>query len=265
MSRITKDVAGLTVSGACRKLRGVSESAKRAAPDLRAFYRQNGYAIAEGVLSRAETESVAAEADRLLDAKGRGYQPAMNPDREFAVFARLMAHKPLVALCEDLLGSRISALQSMFYWRAPGTPGRDPHQDNFYARSDPDAYMGAWLAVDDCDRENGCLFAYPGSHREPILEVVEDAARKATNVGGFRNDRGSGCAVPAQYEKAYLSMRKGSVVFIHGHLIHGSDANVSTSRFRRSFIVHYIQQGRSFVEGTHAKRRVIDVYGPEAG
>ncbi len=243
----------------------MSESARRTAPDLRGFYRQNGYAIAEGVLSREETEGFAAEADRLLDAKGRAYQPAMNPDRQFAPFARIMAHRGVVRLSEELLGSKIHALQSMFYWRPPGTPGRDPHQDNFYARSDPDAYMGAWLAVDDCDRENGCLFAYPGSHREPILDVVEDAERKATNVGGFRNDRGSGCVVPARYEKAYLTVRKGSVIFIHGHLIHGSDANVSADRFRRSFIVHYIQQGRPFVEGTHAKRRVIDVYGAEAG
>jgi ectoine hydroxylase-related dioxygenase (phytanoyl-CoA dioxygenase family) len=243
----------------------VSESAKLAAPGLRGFYRQNGYAVAEGVLSREETERFAAETDRLLDGQGRAYQPVMNPDREFAAFARIMAHKGLVGLCEELLGSRIHALQSMFYWRPPGTPGRDPHQDNFYARSDPEAYMGAWLALDDADRENGCLFAYPGSHREPILDIVEDTARRATNVGGFRNDRGSSCVVPPQYEKAHLAVGKGSVVFIHGHLIHGSDANISKDRFRRSFIVHYIQQGRSFVEGTHAKRRVIDVYGPEAG
>ena len=41
------------------------------------------------------------------------------------------------------------------------------HQDGQYWPIRPLATCTVWLAIDDSDRENGCLTVIPGSHREP--------------------------------------------------------------------------------------------------
>ena len=171
----------------------------------------------------------------------------------------------MVRCLETIQQSKIVALQSMVYYRPPGSLGRDLHQDSFYSKAEYGAYMGTWLPLEDTDAKNGGLVVYPGSHREPLLEVIEDEERKKTNTEGFPNDRGISCVVPHGYSKEYLSIKAGSVVFIHGNLVHGSEGNFSKTRFRRVFAAHYIKKGHSFLPGKHAHRQVIPVESPEIG
>lgn len=45
----------------------------------------------------------------------------------------------------------------------------------------PDTLIGTWLALDDIDEENGCLWVVPGSNNEPVYpEVGSQAAVHAT-------------------------------------------------------------------------------------
>ena len=52
----------------------------------------------------------------------------------------------------------------MLYFKPPGARGQALHQDNFYLRVQPGTCMAAWMALDDCDEENGCMQVVPGSH-----------------------------------------------------------------------------------------------------
>ncbi len=228
--------------------------------ELIAFYHEHGFCIVKGVLTQAECSSYLREADAFAESQKNKYANAMNPDRTNPAFAKLMRHKLIIAYLEAIQQTKISALQSMLFYRPPGSAGRDLHQDNFYGQSEYGAYIGAWIPLEDTDRENGGLVAYPGSHREPLLPVIEDEERRKTNVGDFKNDRGLACMVPKGYEKVYLKNPAGSVMFIHGHIVHGSEDNLSKTRFRRVFTAHYIKKGFSFIPGAHAKRREMDVY-----
>ena len=41
-----------------------------------------------------------------------------------------------------------------------------PHQDLYYFPFRPaDKIVAAWTAIEKCDKKNGCLHVYPGSHR----------------------------------------------------------------------------------------------------
>ena len=40
---------------------------------------------------------------------------------------------------------------------------------NIYLRVQPGTCMAAWMALDDCDEENGCMQVVPGSHTWPVL------------------------------------------------------------------------------------------------
>ncbi len=224
------------------------------------FYEKNGYYVFPDCLTPGECREYLEEAERLAGQQSSKYSPLINPDRLTPVFRRLLAWPSVVKRLEEIQGRLIDGLQSMLYFKPPGSLGRDLHQDNHYAKAEYGAYLGTWVPLEDTDRENGGLIVYPESHKEPLLDILFDEERIKTNAGDFKNDRGTSCKVPPGYEKIYLTVPAGSCVVIHGHLVHGSEENLSPTRFRRVFAGHYINQGQAFISGKHAKRTAIDLH-----
>ena len=138
----------------------------------------------------------------------------------------------LAEVFEQLLGGLPLAVQTMLYFKPAGARGQALHQDQYYLRVEPGTCVAAWLALDDCDEENGCLQIVPGSHNLPVLCPVEaDVSQSFTDV-----------TVPlsADMQPEPVLMRAGDVFFFNGQLIHGSYPNRSQDRFRRALIGHYI-------------------------
>jgi ectoine hydroxylase-related dioxygenase (phytanoyl-CoA dioxygenase family) len=130
-----------------------------------------------------------------------------------------------------LLGKEPYAAQTMLYFKPPGARGQALHQDNFYLRVKPGTCMAAWMALDPCDEENGCLMVVPGTHNLPILcTIPADTTESFTNIA---------VPVPKDLPIVPAVMEPGDVLFFNGSLVHGSYPNRSTNRFRRSLIGHY--------------------------
>lgn len=132
-----------------------------------------------------------------------------------------------------LLGTSPYAVQTMLYFKPPGSRGQALHQDNFYLKAEPGTCIAAWMALDHVDQENGCLEVVPGSHRWPIL-CTEKADTKVSFTDVTVPLPSPDAAVP-------ILMEPGDVLFFHGALVHGSAPNITTDRFRRALIGHYIQ------------------------
>ena len=125
------------------------------------------------------------------------------------------------------------AVQTMLYFKPAGARGQALHQDNYYLRVQPGTCMAAWLALDDCDEENGCMQIVPGSHSWPVLCTTNaDVSQSFTDVT---------VPLPPGTPVDPVVMRGGDVLFFNGQLVHGSFANTSKDRFRRSLIGHYIE------------------------
>jgi len=131
-----------------------------------------------------------------------------------------------------LLGSEPYAVQTMLYFKPPGARGQALHQDQYYLRVQPGTCMAAWMALDACDEENGCMQVVPGSHRLPLL-----CTTKADTNQSFTDTT---VPVPADMTTESVIMDAGDVFFFNGQLIHGSYPNTSQDRFRRSLIGHYV-------------------------
>ena len=143
-----------------------------------------------------------------------------------------MIHPRLGAVFRQLLGAEPLAVQTMLYFKPAGARGQALHQDQFYLKVQPGTCIAAWLALDDCDEENGCLQVVPGSHDLPVLCPIEaDTSVSFTDV-----------TVPLAADMAPepVTLMAGDVFFFNGQLIHGSYPNRSHSRFRRALIGHYI-------------------------
>jgi len=64
--------------------------------------------------------------------------------------------------------------------------------------------------------------------------------------------------LPQGLEPVTLSYPRGSLVFIHAHLVHGARRNPSPERWRRAMYMHYIKDGDPFWPGWNAKRQLIE-------
>lgn len=131
-----------------------------------------------------------------------------------------------------LMGREPYAVQTMLYFKPPKARGQALHQDQYYLRVQPGTCIAAWMALDACDEENGCLQVVPGSQDWPLLCTVKaDISQSFTDVT---------VPIPAGTETRPMIMQPGDVLFFNGQLVHGSFPNTSTNRFRRSLIGHYI-------------------------
>ncbi len=173
-------------------------------------------------------------ADDILSRYPRFVHPHRHPETEAGAIARrLMLDRRIFDVVTTLLGPSYGA-QSMFYFKPPTARGQALHQDNLFLQAHPETCLAAWIAVDDCDGENGGLMVIPGSHRIQLL-CPEDADRELSFAGNT-------VPVPADAVRVQTQMKAGDVLFFHGSMVHGSLPNTSVDRFRRSLIFHYIPQ-----------------------
>jgi phytanoyl-CoA hydroxylase len=131
-----------------------------------------------------------------------------------------------------LMGIEPLAVQTMIYFKPPGARGQALHQDQFYLRVQPGQCMAAWMALDPCDEENGCMRVVPHSHNLPLL-----CTEQADTTTSFTDVK---VALPPGMHPTPVIMEPGDVLFFNGMVIHGSFPNTSAKRFRRSLIGHYI-------------------------
>ncbi|GIX06801.1 MAG: protein involved in biosynthesis of mitomycin antibiotics/polyketide fumonisin [Candidatus Poribacteria bacterium] len=214
------------------------------------FYDEEGYLLVPGVFTEEECDEIIARA-QALHARGhvpgcfravppeesggdplKVYPRMMHPHRVDERLLHYLTHPKVADILRDLLRDGVIALQSMFYWKPPGARGQAFHQDDYYLQTKPGACIAAWIALEKMDEENGAMRVFPGSHREPILEMVPtDTSVSFTDIA---------VVPPPQYSELLVEMEKGDGLFFHGRLIHGSFPNRSQTRFRKSWICHYI-------------------------
>jgi phytanoyl-CoA hydroxylase len=106
------------------------------------------------------------------------------------------------------------------------------HQDATYLRTDPPSVVGLWLALDDADRDNGCLLALRGGHRGPLRQWFgyqgDDLVTRTLDITPW-----------PKAEPVALEVRCGTLVVLHGLLPHASAPNRS-ERPRRAYAMHLI-------------------------
>jgi phytanoyl-CoA hydroxylase len=132
----------------------------------------------------------------------------------------------------ELTGVDPFAVQTMIYFKPAGARGQAMHQDQFYLRVQPGTCMAAWMALDPCDLDNGCMKVVPGTQNLPVL-----CTERANTVESFTDTT---VPIPPGKKLVPVLMEPGDVFFFNGSLIHGSGPNFSADRFRRSLIGHYI-------------------------
>ena len=243
------------------------------------------------VFSSAEVEEIKIELIRLLEERGGdGHKFYEHPHKNSELCLNIIKDTRIVKMVETLMANdlnisdcKIEATQTWAYLKPPGSLGRDVHQNIFYSQANAGEVVNISIAIDDHDKENGCVYYYPGSHKELICYPIPDSShtefaskdeeRIKTNPPGQSNERGKPLYVPGtwvngkwtdKYPKVYPISKAGTVSVLNSHVLHGSDENKSKDRWRMALLIQYQKLGNSdrklYSPGTHMKREKIDVY-----
>jgi hypothetical protein len=216
--------------------------------DQKKHFDEQGYLILRGLFSRQEVERLTDHYMALrLEGNHPGDTNVIDPTSTdpLKIYPRmLMMHRWDAASLQWLLDQRIAntlsalltqeayAVQTMIYFKPPNARGQALHQDQYYLRVQPGTCIAAWMALDPCDDENGCLRVVPSSQNWPLLCTVKaDTTQSFTDVT---------VTLPEGTESVPMLMQPGDVLFFNGQVVHGSGPNHSGSRFRRSLIGHYV-------------------------
>ncbi|MEX2292931.1 MAG: phytanoyl-CoA dioxygenase family protein [Acidimicrobiales bacterium] len=201
--------------------------------DLTAF-ASVGYFTVEGLFSPAECDDIVAHVE---DA---AFELALGETSDGPLSYRPMMHLASPALTAVATDERWSPIvlpligtgDARLYWeqavaKPPHARTELPwHQDNGYTPLVPEEYVTCWLALDDAQEDNGCLWVIPGSHKSGT--VVHHNGAGPFRVGHAGPDA-DGVAVPVE---------RGSVLVFSSLLMHRSGPNV-TDRQRRAWILQF--------------------------
>ncbi|MGW2382321.1 phytanoyl-CoA dioxygenase family protein [Streptomyces sp. NPDC001658] len=209
-------------------------------------FQEDGFMVARGLFGADEIDALCARftalhaagpvpghfSPRVSEDPLHRHPRVMQPHEIDDLARRFLLDRRLREILEGLLGEEVLAAQSMFYFKPPGARGQALHQDNFYLRVEPGTCVAAWIACDVIDRDNGGLEVVPGTHRMDLF-CPEEADAEVSFAREYVPPPAGLAAVP-------VDMSPGDVLFFNGSLVHGSQPNGTTDRFRRSFIGHYV-------------------------
>lgn len=171
-------------------------------------------------------------------------------------FRRMSLSARNAAIARSLSFRDPRVLQSMVICKQPEIGGAvPPHQDSTFLYTDPPSAVGFWYALEDATQENGCLSFAAGSHKRAEIDKRFVRTGKGTSEGtGFADNEGArfpkGLEV-ADSEKDYEVVDKeeeytmgevkaGTLVLIHGNILHKSEKNTS-GKSRNIYTFHVIE------------------------
>lgn len=170
------------------------------------------------------------------------------------VFDRVSRRPELAALARAVGLAEPLLLQSMYLFKHAEIGGEVGwHQDATFLRTEPASVVGFWIALDDADRDNGCLMALPGAHRGPLRQWFGYA-------GGELVLRTVDPTPWPDVEPVALEARRGSLVVLHGRLPHASAPNRS-NRPRHAYSLHLIDGRARYPEDNWLRRPGLPLRG----
>jgi len=221
------------------------------------FFVENGYLVVPDLISPPEIEEL--RVDTLKLARGGYPCESLQPVEEHlsddeALKSILCIHQPhfiseviekhvkhpkicgvlsqVTAAHVPFWDGSVKCMQSMLFVKPPNFQGQAWHQDEIYIPTRDRSLTGAWIAIDDADVKNGCLWIIPGSHRSGYLYPQQphqntDEFDFAEESYGFD-----------EIEEVPVEVKAGTLVVFNGYLLHRSRKNRSQT-YRRVLVNHY--------------------------
>lgn len=238
-----------------------------------ALYHRNGFVNGGPVINDQKLDTLRAEVLRVIEDRNRPDLPQpvlcrnlsgneaapiwqiVNIYEASSAFQELVMNPQIAQMAAQLTGAKeLRIWHDQIQYKPQSLGGRlHWHQDSpaWPTLQPKHAQITAWVALDDADYDNGCMYMTPGSHRWGDKDAY------------LRSLPGDG-SLPESFENnpIYIVMcpvKQGHVHFHHSLTWHGSGANVS-NRPRRAIAIHYITEKTTYdASGNHPMKPFITV------
>jgi ectoine hydroxylase-related dioxygenase (phytanoyl-CoA dioxygenase family) len=210
-------------------------AASSAPPVDSAAFARDGFLHLGRVLDDRALEEIRADEARLrggqdFDANARARTLFFHNVSWSCPATRAFAQNgPHLDVVERLLGPDLLLWWTQFVTKMPDGDSDTTvfpwHQDCGYLDLTPTP-VTAWVALDDVDERNGCVWVVPGSHRDGLRKH----ARPSDDVWHL--------TVPVEGDGVAVPLRAGEAVLFTGYTLHRSLKN-RTDRPRRAFFCEY--------------------------
>jgi non-heme Fe2+,alpha-ketoglutarate-dependent halogenase len=191
-------------------------------------YNELGYLTGFRVFGEAEAQEARERSDRLLNrfiSEGKGSYAIDRYQDRFRTIWDLATAPVILDYVEDLIGPNIVCWATHYFCKMPGDPkGVAWHQDCSYWPLTPSKTVTVWLAIDDVDRENGCMQVIPRSHLHGHLAFRESTVAER-NVLSQTIEGVERLGTPE-----YIELKAGEISLHCDLLVHGSLPNLSSRR-----------------------------------
>jgi len=167
-------------------------------------------------------------------------------------FRKLTFGEKIQDICRKLELKDPVVAHSMYIFKQPTIGGVvHPHQDATYLYTEPvKKVMGIWIALEDAEEDNGCLWFVPGTHKaglfgswRMITQQDKTGRISAVYTGGDKDEEGQPKAPGYDTYGDWVMepIKKGSCILIDGLVLHKSAPNHS-DRSRHTFQIHLLDQ-----------------------
>ncbi|XP_034366494.1 phytanoyl-CoA dioxygenase, peroxisomal isoform X1 [Arvicanthis niloticus] len=245
--------------------------------EQRKFYEENGYLVIKNLVSDDDIQRFRTEFERICrkEVKPPGivvmmdvatskqrYTPSENMVMKIQDFQedeelfRYCTLPQILKYVECFTGPNIMAMHGMLINKPPDSgkkTSRHPlHQDLHYFPFRPsNRIVCAWTAMENTDRNNGCLVVLPGTHKGPLKPHDYPKWEGGVNkmYHGIQD-------YDPDSPRVHVVMEKGDTIFFHPLLIHGSGRN-RTQGFRKSISCHFGSSDCQYIDVTGTSQENI--------
>ncbi len=210
--------------------------------DVRGYHEQ-GYLLYGPILTPAGLQRLRDECMAAWRAEKGDFDPSKtwlenallpNIHHRSDLVRRYYFSGPLVDVAERIIGPNLKGATSQLTFKMRGnTRPFAWHQDNGYGQLDPYNAISCLTALDDTDRQNGCLWLIPGSQQQGQIDVGDAGSAAAKQAQReIRVDVDETRAIP-------VPMQAGECLIFGPWTLHKSDGNFAPDRDRRILFLRY--------------------------
>jgi ectoine hydroxylase-related dioxygenase (phytanoyl-CoA dioxygenase family) len=213
----------------------------------KAQYENDGYLIVKNFVSPEEATLLfnIATGDDVLKGKTFDFNDQSGKSTKLALwftpgddtYGLLTRSEAMVHAVQDLLGEgEVCHFHSKLMQKEPKVGGAwEWHQDYGYWYKNgflfPEALISVMLALTEATKQNGCLQVLKGSHKMGRVEHNFAGEQQGADMDFVNEALG-------RFERVYVELEPGDILFFHSNILHMSEANTS-DKARWSMISAY--------------------------
>lgn len=202
----------------------------------KAQYNNDGYLIVKNFVSPEEARLLynIATGDEVMKGKAYDFNDQTGRATRLTLwftpgddtYGLLTRSEALVQAVQDLLGEgEVCHFHSKLMQKEPQVGGAwEWHQDYGYWYKNgflfPDAMISVMLALTEATKANGCLQVLKGSHKMGRVEHNFAGEQQGADMDFVNEALG-------RFERVYVELEPGDILFFHSNLLHMSEANTS--------------------------------------